>query len=436
MNQASFEERMAQMGFQVDNTIAVEPVLERQLMTAICTQSALLWQGAPGIGKTSTIQAVCAKYGLALEMVLMSLYDYQDIMGWPIKAEHKVKIGDQEYPAILFAPPRWVSTVANASVNRPAVIYLNEINGGTPHQHLMANRIAFERHAGDVNFDPRKVAVVADCNPPELATGGSELTPAMISRFDYYEDGFKPNLEFWIKNYPSYFGVSDKICFGKSELDPIAFAWARQSVAAFLHHAARADMRKFHNVPESEAQRRKPQPSPRTWDFAARKLAFVRQMGWPIEEALPMMISRVGHVAAEAMVWIADQDLRDPEDIIAEEIASFKGDNPETSWKRKNPSPFTLQKRGDKAISLLAAVQLAVMLKMSPSRYVACWRILHAASEQGGRDVASAAAMDFIKESSKIGYNMPLVKDEIEPFVQVLRDLGKLKLKNAEGVMK
>lgn len=423
---------MERLGFPVNRDIEVEPTVERQLMTAVCTQSSLLWEGAPGVGKTSTVLAITRKYGIKLEMVLMSMYDYQDVMGWPIQSKQTVKIAGQEYPSILFAPPRWVAHVAQATKEQPALIYLNEINGGTPHQHLMANRVAFERHAGDVNFNPRFVGVVADCNPPELATGGSELSPAMIGRFDYYENGFKPSMDFFIKHYPSYFGTLEVLGYGRFDLDPATYAWARQSVAAFLR-AAKNEV-KFHHVPASEAARRKPQPGPRAWDFAARKLAFVRQMGWPIEEALPMMISRVGEVAGEAMTWMCDQDLRDPEEIITQEIDAFGGDKEERFWKRQAASPFKLEKRGDKTISLLAALQTAVLANLNRPRYVACWRILHAAAQQNGLDIAIAAAEPFIRKAAEVGLEYPMINAEAAPFAAMLREVGKIKAKARKPV--
>lgn len=408
----------------VQRNVLVEPEFERQFLAAALTQSQAAWKGEPGVGKTESVVAVCKKYGFICVRVLLSLYDYQDIQGYPTVAQDKLVLNDKEYPYIVHAPMHWVVDAARKTENNIVVVFIDELVDVTPQQAVLGNRVIHERQFGEIELPANRVVIVGAYNPASLSAMGGSMRITTASRLDLYE--YKPNFDFFAQSYPSYFGQSDEIKFDGFTLDPVSYTWARAMVVDFLTRSG--DSGKFHQVPKEEAKREEPFPCPRNWDYAARKLALIRQLKLNIEEALPLMYGRVGGVAADAMAFISDQDLRDPEEVLQEEVSSFNGFATEDHWRREKPSAFKIDKRGDRAFGLLSSIQAAALRTPADrARYVACWRILKSAADANGKDVAFAAASEFINHSKKVVGKMPSILDEIIPFEALLEGAGKWK---------
>jgi hypothetical protein len=106
---------------------------------------------------------------------------------------------------------------------------------------------------------------------------------------------------------------------------------------------------------------------------------------------------------AEFLTWLAEMDLPDPEEVLAD------------------PDSFTLPDRADRAYAALAAVTAAVTANLTADRWAAGWRVL-ATAATSAPDVAAAAARVLARHRPD-GAPLP---PEIRLFAPVLRDAGLL----------
>jgi hypothetical protein len=410
------------------NEILVDPYFEKRVLRGLRTQTAVAFKGPPGVGKTVSVFALGAKHNFTVDVVLTSLRDYQDFMGWPLPSRKPEKVGDTELQVVRYAPPAFAVRAANAGPSGH-IIFMDELNNGNITQQALALRLILEKVCGEIAFDQRRVAIIASYNPPDLSSGGIELSYPMTTRFKHHD--FDANREFWLKGFPSYWGNAPKLGFGKLELSGGAWAWARSLVTGYLQKMG-PDV--FHKIPDTEDERTKPSPNPRTWDMASRQLADVKHAGEPLVEALADIIGCIGKHGQAFMSWVADKDLRDPEEVIAEEVDSFNGTATETHWKRDKPSPFNIPRRGDVAYPLVSTIAAAVVHDLTPARGVAVWRVMKACAEQGAKEVAASAASEagFFREWSKKAGSLPKVSEEIKPYVAFLRKTGLLQDRRAE----
>lgn len=123
--------------------------------------------GAPGIGKTSIVNALGAKLGVSVESLILSQCDQSDVGGIP------VPIGDQ-----LSRLP--VGPIKRAS-ERGSVLFLDEF--GNAHSAIKGAALTLlqERYAGDTRLHPDTRIVLAS-NPTDQAEGGHEYGAPTIGR--------------------------------------------------------------------------------------------------------------------------------------------------------------------------------------------------------------------------------------------------------------
>jgi hypothetical protein len=172
---------------------------------------------------------------------------------------------------------------------------------------------------------------------------------------------------------------------------------ARTLVASFI----RARPHLLLQVPREEAEAGKAWPSPRTWDMAARLLAAAEAAQAGEDVAADLVIGCVGKGAGlEFLAWRKALDLPDPEEVLA------------------HPDQFRLPSRGDQAFAVLAAVASAVIGNLSRERWLAAWEILARAAEQGGKDVAAAAAKSLAAARRP---GLPLPVAELREFLPLLQ---------------
>lgn len=395
---------------------------ENQVLAAIRTQSRAAWVGPPGSGKTAKLQYVLQRNRISAEIVLISLRDYQDVIGWPMPAKEPITLNGVKCNVIRYAPPGFGVRAASATREQPHAIIFDEVTCASPTQQAYFLRVFNEGVIGELELNPQNTAMLALFNPPEQAAGGFELTLPMATRLSQYE--FDLDRDGWVQGFPTYWDNPPALGLGKYELDPSKWTWARSMVAGFIKQAG--SIEKFHGVPKDQAAWSKPSPNARTWDKASRKLAYVLQEGGKAEESLPLMVGDVGHVATEFATWLKNKDLRDPEEVLADEIEAFKGHLKEDRWDTDKPSPFKVPDRGDIAYALLNSIASVVTAKLDPARGKAAWRILAAAAEQSQKDVAASAAIEFFKCWYQNSAKMPRIAKEVKPFEAFLTKMGKM----------
>jgi len=341
----------------------------------------LVW-GPPGTGKTAAITAIADALSLPLEVVLASIREPADFSGLPVIREDGVKM----------EAPAWARRLAREG---KGILFLDEISTAPPAVQAALLRVVLDRVVGDLELPPA-VAVVAAANPPEQAAGGWDLSPPLANRFCHltwtldsgaWVDGmirgwpaprFEALPEGWEKGIPA----------------------SRSLVAAFIRHRPHLLLQ----VPASEDQAGKAWPSPRSWDMAARLLAACDAAQAGDDVAASLVSGCVGDGAAmEFLTWRRDLDLPDPEAVLRE------------------PEKFTIPKRGDQAFAVLTAVVSAAVGNLTRDRWMAAWRVLARASEQGAKDIAAAAAK-ALAQARKPG--LPLPQKELQGFIPLLKQGG------------
>jgi hypothetical protein len=371
--------------------------LERLLDQATVARLSVLVWGPPGVGKSAAIHAWAEHRGLQCWTVIASLREPSDFGGLPVVSGHAD--GQAGLPGVSFVPPRF----AVEASRHGGVIFLDELTTAPPAVQAALLRAVVDRAFGDLELDPGKVTVVAAANPPEQAAGGWDLAPPLANRFVHCTYDLAP-LD-WVEEFPGYWGQPPELAFGGKRLAEGAWAKARAMVASFI----RARPLLLLQVPKEECERGRAWPSPRTWDFASRLLAF--SGGRASEHLIPLLEGCVGSgPALEFATWLRELDLPDPEKLLAA------------------PGEYRHPARSDQAYAVLSAVAQAAIANLAPDRWLAAWTILAAAAEAGGADVAAASARRLALARKA---DLPLPVEQLTAFFPVLEAAGLLAPRDA-----
>jgi len=127
----------------------------------------LLW-GKPGEGKSSFLESL-AQPNFPVLTLIASIHDPTDFSGLPIMHEGKVR----------YAIPEWVE---NFGAEGEGILFLDELTTAPPSVQAALLRVVLERKVGFHDL-PAKVRIVSAANPPDLMTGGWELSPPLRNRF-------------------------------------------------------------------------------------------------------------------------------------------------------------------------------------------------------------------------------------------------------------
>jgi hypothetical protein len=302
-------------------------------------------------------------------------------------------------PSVGFAPPRFALEAARDG----GVVFLDELTTAPPAVQAALLRAVVDRAFGDLELDPGKVFLIAAANPPSIAAGGWDLAPPLANRFAHLH--FTLDVEAWTGAFPGYWDAAPALVFGSETLPEDDWQEARLLVAAFV----RSRPQLLLAVPEAAKQRGEAWPSPRTWDYFSRLLASARRSGLAPTDALELLSGCVGSGAAlEFVNWHKALDLPDPEELLA------------------SPEKYTHPNRADVAYATLSAVGFAVARKPTEARYLAAWKVLARAAEQGGVEVGTAIARRLaLLVMEHPDWKLPTT--EILAYVPMLQKAGILK---------
>jgi hypothetical protein len=160
-------------------------------------------------------------------------------------------------------------------------------------------------------------------------------------------------------------------------------AATRALVSAYL----RVRQSQLSSIPSDAASCGKAFPTPRTWDYASRLLAFAQCVGANAEVRRLLVFGAVGAAAGhEFLAWANARDLPDPEDLLA-------GGGATTTFAKMRP---------DRVYATLASVLAAVVTTPTPERWTAAIRCCASAAQSGAID----AAVPIVRA---------LVRDEVRP---------------------
>lgn len=347
----------------------------------------LLW-GNPGEGKTAAVESA-RELGWHVETVIITHSEPSDFAGLPV-------IGSDG--AVSLAPPAWARRLATAG--RPSIAFFDEFSTASPSLQAAALRPLTHYEVGALQL-PETVAFVAAANPSDVAAAGWELAAPTASRFihldwalplEVYSEGLVSG------RWPSLPVHEVPLGYDRRLADELVL------IAGFL----RARESQLSVIPKDAAARGRAFPTPRTWSYAARLVAFAKSLGVSPQVHRLLVAGAVGDsVAHEYLTWSAAQDLPDPEVLLADvEAASFTG------------------MRADRVFVTLQSVHAAVSRDTTPDRWVAAVRLCALAAQQATLDPAVPVVRSLLRPGVRPeGTPMPA---EISVFAPALALAGLL----------
>ncbi|MEU8661106.1 AAA family ATPase [Actinoplanes philippinensis] len=331
--------------------------LEALTLAVAADLPVLLW-GEPGIGKTATLDQLAAGLGLPLTTVIASVHEPSDFAGLPVVGD------DPATQGVPMAPPDWAVQLVRAG---KGLLFLDELSTAPPAVQAALLRVVLERRVGALRLPPG-VRIVAAANPRSSAADGWELSAPLANRFVHLQWTYEHEVVVRGLN-----GTWPRAVLPRLDPDslPGAVARARRAVCGFLE--ARPTL--VHRLPDSEARRGGPWPSPRSWDMTLRLVAFATAAGVSREVLSMLVRGTVGDgPGLELLAFIDRLDLPDPETLLAD------------------PAAAVLPQRGDLRQATLDGVIEAVRKRPERARWDAAWAVLVRALETGAPDLVVVPA--------------------------------------------
>jgi len=289
--------------------------LVAQRAAAIAVQAnipTILW-GAPGIGKTSWLEALGESMKCKVFTVIGSTRDPADIAGM-MRRDGTV------------TPPVWAKEIRIRSLaGQRSVLFLDEFSSMMPMVHAALLRVVQNKIAGECDFDPKRyiagykivgdkktpiwkttklrgnaVHVVCAANPKSMGAHSIDL-PAPAANRMLHIDWPIPSAADWAEGIMHGFRLPS--------LDSLPLNWkstkdargARKDVAAFLAHMT-TDLL---DVPEDAEAMGLSWPSPRSWELTADALGAARVIGANRSVELKLVEGCVGlMVAGRFFDWL------------------------------------------------------------------------------------------------------------------------------------
>jgi hypothetical protein len=353
----------------------------------------LIW-GSPGGGKSETLEGLAALEGVPCEVVIGSQREPSDFNGLPIREPDET--GKM---VTTFSPPQWAQRLATAG---EGMVFLDELSTSPPSVQAAQLRVIKDFWVGDVKL-PDDVYIVAAANEAEEAADGWELAPPTANRFMHLP--WRVSTEDWITGMTIGF---DKL-MGTYNLDVVDADDARLRdkrvlVASFIQ----ARPTHFHAVPDDSSKAGKAWPSPRTWDYLSKVLAYLRDDDH--EAVLAASTGLVGEAAAlEFLTWVEHYDLPDPAKVL---------DDPATyDWSDAD-------QRDDRTFAVLAGVMAYTAAAEGTElveRWDKVWDVFCAAGDAGKPDLAAAFIGPLMNIRPPKGR---IPSHALKPFSRALRDAG------------
>ncbi|KAB8196249.1 AAA domain-containing protein [Nonomuraea phyllanthi] len=331
--------------------------LEALTLAVAADLPVLLW-GEPGIGKTAALQQLAEALDLPLTTVVASVHEPSDFSGLPVIGD------DPAVQGVPMAPPDWAVRLARAG---RGLLFLDELSTAPPAVQAALLRLVLERRVGALRL-PAGVRIVAAANPRSSAADGWELSPPLANRFVHLQ--WRHDHEVVVRGLGGTWPRASLPWLRPERLSE-AVAFARRAVCGLL--TARPDL--VHRLPNNEAHRGGPWPSPRSWEMALSLTAFATAADTS-KEVLSMLVrGTVGDGPGLELLAAMDRmDLPDPEALLAD------------------PATAELPRRGDLRQAVLDGVVAAVRNRPEKGRWDAAWALLVRALETGAPDLVVVPA--------------------------------------------
>ncbi|GGS79226.1 AAA family ATPase [Nonomuraea spiralis] len=334
-----------------------DPQLEALTLAVAADLPVLLW-GEPGIGKTAALRQLAEALDLPLTTVIASVHEPSDFSGLPVVGD------DPAVQGVPMAPPDWAVRLAHAG---RGLLFLDELSTAPPAVQAALLRLVLERRVGALRLPPG-VRIVAAANPRSSAADGWELSPPLANRFVHLQ--WRHDHDVVVRGLGGTWPRASLPWLDPEQLSE-AVTFARRAVCGLL--TARPDL--VHRLPNNEAHRGGPWPSPRSWEMALCLTAFATAAGTS-KDVLSMLVrGTVGDGPGLELLAAMDRmDLPDPETLLAD------------------PAAAELPQRGDLRQAVLDGVVAAVRKRPEKGRWDAAWALLVRALETGAPDLVVVPA--------------------------------------------
>ncbi|MEV0597378.1 AAA family ATPase [Nonomuraea cavernae] len=331
--------------------------LEALTLAVAADLPVLLW-GEPGIGKTAALQQLAKTLDLPLTTVIASVHEPSDFSGLPVVGD------DPAVQGVPMAPPDWAVRLVRAG---RGLLFLDELSTAPPAVQAALLRLVLERRVGALRL-PAGVRIVAAANPRSSAADGWELSPPLANRFVHLQ--WRHDHDVVVRGLGGTWPRASLPWLAPERLAE-AVTFARRAVCGLL--TARPDL--VHRLPNNEAHRGGPWPSPRSWEMALCLTAFATAAD-ASKDVLSMLVrGTVGDGPGLELLAAMDRmDLPDPEALLAD------------------PATAELPQRGDLRQAVLDGVVAAVRKRPEKGRWDAAWALLARALETGAPDLVVVPA--------------------------------------------
>jgi len=357
-------------------------------------------QSTFGEGKTQTLHMFGRIHQRYSEVVIASLYDVQDFLGYP---------SEQPDGDMAFRPAPFLKRLRNAGRRgEPCILGLDEITTAAPEVQKALLRGLNEGIFGETPLPPGTWIALAG-NPADIATDGSPLTGAFMNRIIQFD--FATSDEDWL--------VQRTIGFPDVLPTVLPATWRAdhlpaQMLATTDFLAAKPSL--IRDVPKTEAGRSQPFATRRSWDSVALALAACASVGYQHSDSIAALLvdGLVGKRCGDQLrVYLTMRDLPNPAEALA------------------NPDAFVLPTRGDRILvaptSITAYVEEArqrALLTGEAAEWRDRWqrapRLFARVGRQGDRSLVALAVRPLLRQQPH-GERPPA---ELAEFLPLLHQAG------------